>query len=247
MAGAKEEEKTKKTATKSTAEKKTVAKKVAAKTVTKPAKKVVETKGQDTSSDVKAGSNTSVPVETYLSSGSHIGTKVKTKDMSRFTYKTNPNGLHILDVQVVDERIERAGKFLAKYSPDDILVVGRRENAWKPIKAFAKAVGAKSYTGRYPAGVLTNPSLKTFIEPKIILVTDPWTDKNAVHDAFLVGIPIIALCDTNNTLQNVDIAVPCNNKGAKSLGLVFWLLANYYLKERGELKGKELDKEPFSE
>jgi len=165
--------------------------------------------------------------------------------MGRFIYKTNPNGLHILDVQMVDDRIKLAGKFLAKYDPDEIVIVSRRENGWKPAKEFGKAIKAKFFTGRYPAGVLTNPSLKTFIEPKVMIVTDPWTDKNAVHDAVLVGLPIVALCDTNNTLQNIDIAIPCNNKGSKSLGLVYWLLANYYLKERGELKGKQLNQDKF--
>lgn len=202
-------------------------------------------KKESISDDVKAGSKTSIDVENYLSCGTHIGTKVKTKDMSKFVYKTNPNGLHIIDVQVVDERIKKAGNFLAKYNPDEIVLVSRRENGWKPVKAFGKAIGAKYYVGRYPAGVLTNPSLKTFVEPSVMVVTDPWTDKNAVHDAMLAGIPIVALCDTNNTLQNIDVAVPCNNKGGKSLGLVYWLLANYYLQARKELKGKKLDKAKF--
>ncbi len=209
------------------------------------AEKTATKEKEVTSDDVKIGSKTTIPTETYLSSGTHIGTKVKTKDMSRFVYKTNPIGLNIIDVQVIDERLKQAGKFLARYSPEEILVISRRENGWKPVRAFSKVTGAKKFTGRYPAGVLTNPNLETFTEPKVLLVTDPWTDKNAVHDAVIAGIPIIALCDTNNTTQNVDFAIPCNNKGAKSLALVYWVLASYYLKERKELKGKELDKSAF--
>lgn len=201
----------------------------------------------DDAKDVSSNSaKTHLAVEEYLSSGAHIGTKVKTKDTERFIYKTNPNGLYILDVQVVDERIKNAGELLAKYEPKDILLVSRRENGWKPAKAFAKLTGAKYFVGRYPAGVLTNPNLKTFIEPKIVVITDPWTDKNAVHDATIAGIPIIALIDTNNTLQNVDIAVPCNNKGSKSLSLVYWLLANYYLKAKNKIKS-DLPKDRFFE
>ena len=203
------------------------------------------TKTKVSTDEVKQGSKTTVPVETYLSAGVHIGTKVKTKDMQKYIYKTNPAGLHIIDVQVIDDRLQKAGKLLAKYNPDEILIISRRENGWQPIKAFAKVVGIKYFIGRYPTGVLTNPSLSTFIEPKVVVVTDPWTDKNVVADANSVGIPVIALCDTNNTLQNVDFAIPANNKGAKALALIYWLLAQYYLKERKELKGKELDKEPF--
>jgi small subunit ribosomal protein S2 len=98
---------------------------------------------------------------------------------------------------------------------------------------FAKITGAKHFPGRYPPGVLTNPQLKNFIEGKVMLVTDVGPDKNAVKDAVKVGLPIVALCDTNNPANNVDLVVPCNNKGKKSLGLVFYLLAKYYMEFKG--------------
>ncbi len=183
-----------------------------------------------------------VPSETYLSAGIHIGTKFRTKHMAQFIYKVNPNGLSVMDIQKIDNRLYIAGKFLSKYDPAKILVVGRRENSWLAIKAFAKITGVKNYAGRYPAGLITNPKLDTFYEPDVLVVTDPWPDKNAMHDAVIRGIPIIALVDSNNTLESVDLAIPCNNKGAKSLGLVFWILANQYLKERGVIpRDKNLD------
>jgi len=186
--------------------------------------------------------NLLVPQETYLSAGVHIGTKYKTKHIAPFIYKINPDGLAILNISLCDERLRLAGKFLAQFAPEEIIVVGRRENAWRPIKAFAKVTGAKEFAGRYKAGVITNPQLKDFIEPKVMIVTDPWPDKNAIHDAMLRSIPVLALVDSNNVLNNVDFAVPCNNKGSKSLGVVYWILANQYLKERGLLqKDKNLD------
>jgi small subunit ribosomal protein S2 len=183
-----------------------------------------------------------VEVDRYLSAGAHIGTKVKTKSMASFIYKVNPAGLAILDVQKVEERLKIAAKFLAKYKPEEILVVGRRENSWRAVKQFAKLTGVKYFTGRYPAGVMTNSELETFIEPKVILITDPWPDKNAINDALKIGIPIVALCDSNNTTRAVDVVVPCNNKGAKSLALIYWILANEFLHETGDLpKTKSID------
>lgn len=188
-----------------------------------------------------------VPLEQYLAAGIHIGTKFRTKDMEPFIYKINPNGLAILNVQKIDERLRIAAKLLAKYEPQDILVVCRRENGWQAVKAFAKITGVKFYAGRYPAGVITNTNLENYFEPKIMLVVDPWPDKNAVKDALNTGVPIIALCDSNNTTNNIDLIIPCNNKGSKSLALVFWILAKLYLQERGLLaKDKELDT-PISE
>ncbi|MFP4119265.1 MAG: 30S ribosomal protein S2 [Candidatus Woesearchaeota archaeon] len=174
-----------------------------------------------------------IPNEDYLKSGIHIGTKFRTKYMENFIYKTRSDGLSVLNIKQIDSRIKTAAEFLANYEPEDILIVSRRENGWRPLKLFAKATGAKFFAGRYPPGVLTNPELKNFIEAKVMLVTDAGPDKNAIKDAIKVGIPIVALCDTNNQANNLDLVIPCNNKGKKSLGLVFWLLAKIYLEKKG--------------
>jgi small subunit ribosomal protein S2 len=191
-----------------------------------------------------------MPLEAYLKSGIHIGTKFKTRYMEDFVYKTKPDGLYILNLQKIDERINLAANMLAQYNPEDILIVSRRENSWKAANMFGKATGIRVFTGRYPPGILTNTALDNFIQARLIVVTDAWPDKNAVNDAIKVGIPIIALCDTNNQTNNLDLVVPCNNKGKKSLGIAFYILAKEYLIRKGLLeKGKEPDfkLEDFSE
>lgn len=174
-----------------------------------------------------------IPNDEYLKSGIHIGTKFKTKYMENFIYKTRPDGLSVLNVQQIDSRIRVLISFLSNYAPEEIMVVARRENGWKPVKLFGDLTGAKVYTGRYPPGILTNLQLKKFTQAKVLLVTDPWPDRNAVEDAFKIGMPVIALCDTNNQPNYLDLVVPCNNKGKKSLGLLFWLLTKGYMENRG--------------
>jgi len=181
-----------------------------------------------------------VPSDQYLKAGIHIGTKFKTKYMEQFIYKTRSDGLSVLNLQKIDERIKICSRFMSQYAPEDILIVSRRENGWKSVRAFGKLTGAVCIAGRYPPGMLTNPKLDIFREAKILLVTDSWPDRNAVVDANNVGIPVIALCDTNNQSNRIDLVVPCNNKGKKSLGLFFWILAKEYMLNRGIIKsGKE--------
>lgn len=182
-----------------------------------------------------------VPNEEYLKSGIHIGTKFKTKYMENFIYKTRADGLSILNIQKIDERIKVMINMLSKYSPEDILIVSRRENGWKAIELFGELTGVKIFAGRYPPGILTNIQLKQFTEVKVMVVTDTWPDRNAVNDALQMGISVIALCDTNNQPNNVDLVVPCNNKGKKSLGLLFYLVCKQYMENQGMLnKGQAM-------
>lgn len=159
--------------------------------------------------------------------------------MEQFIYKTRSDGLSILNLQKIDERIKVAANFLSQYTPEEILVVSRRENAWKAVKMFGNATGIKVITGRYPPGMLTNPALEIYHESKLLVATDSWPDRNAILDANKVGIPVVALCDTNNQSNNIDLVLPCNNKGKKSLGLLFYILAREYLKKSGIIQKDE--------
>ncbi|MBS3125866.1 30S ribosomal protein S2 [Candidatus Woesearchaeota archaeon] len=180
-----------------------------------------------------------LPAETYLKSGIHIGTKFRTKYMDPFIYKARSDGLSVLNLQKIDERIKIAANFLAQFESSEILIVSRRENGWKPVNAFKKATGIKVFAGRYPPGMMTNPQLDIYQEFKILLVTDSWPDRNAIMDAVRMGVPVIALCDTNNQSNNIDLVVPCNNKGKKSLGLFFWILAREYLLHKAVIKSPD--------
>ena len=189
-----------------------------------------------------------VPRDVYLKSGIHIGTKFRTKYMEQFIYKTRPDGLSVLNLQKIDERIKVAASFLAQYETADILIVGRRENSWKAVELFGKHTGVRVFAGRYPPGILTNPNLEEYTEANIVLVVDALPDRNAVLDSVKMGIPVIALCDTNNISNFIDLVVPCNNKGKKSLGLMFYILTREFLILKGKAKeAEELKMEDFME
>ena len=188
-----------------------------------------------------------VPQDVYLKAGIHIGTKFRTKYMEQFIYKTRPDGLSVLNLQKIDERIRHAASFFAQYKPEEIIIVGKRENSWKAIKALNKHTGIRIFAGRYMPGILTNPALDKYVEARIVMVTDPWPDRNVMDDAVKVGIPVVALCDTNNNANNIDLVIPCNNKGKKSLGLLFWILAREYMKRRGLIKTDDEFKAPLEE
>ncbi|RQG95976.1 30S ribosomal protein S2 [Natrarchaeobius chitinivorans] len=174
-----------------------------------------------------------IPVEDYLGAGVHIGTQQKTKDMERFIHRVRTDGLYVLDVSKTDGRIRTAANFLANYSPEQILVTSSRQYGRFPAEKFAEAVGARARTGRFIPGTLTNPKYDGYIEPDVVVVTDPIGDAQAVKEAITVGIPVIAMCDSNNQVSNVDLVVPTNNKGRKALSVVYWLLANEVLDRRG--------------
>jgi len=117
--------------------------------------------------------------------------------------------------------------------------MGRRENAKKPVTVFSKIIGSDSFTNRYLPGKLTNAALDDFKEYKVVIVCDPLTDKNILNEAFDQGIFTVGFCDTNNKSNKLDLVVPINNKGKKSLALAFQLLAKHYLNNKGIIKEKD--------
>jgi len=180
-----------------------------------------------------------VSEETYMTSGVHIGTRQKTADIKEFIYKVRNDGLYIIDVKKTDERIKATAKFLAKYNPAKILVVSVRQYGQKPVRKLGEMTGISVLDGRFQPGTLTNPNAKTFLEPEIILLTDPLADIQALHEAKNIGIPVIALCDTNNETKYIDYVIPTNNKGRRALALIYWLLARAILREQGKIQSDE--------
>ena len=170
----------------------------------------------------------------YLTAGVHIGMKTCTPYMKRFVYKIRDDGLAVFNLKKVDERIKTAADFLSAF--DNVLVVSRKESAREAVDAFARAIDGKSMTKRFPPGTLTNPSLRGFYEPDVVVVTDPLIDEQAVKEAKKKRIPIVSLCDTFNSAKDVDLIIPVNNNGKKALSLVFWILAREILKSRKKIK-----------
>ena len=150
------------------------------------------------------------------------------------TFRQDGSGLHHIDIRQTDSRIRTVAKFLANYDSNRILVVSARQYGQRPARMFAEAIGAKRIVGRFIPGTLTNPKLRTYIEPEIIVVTDPAADSQALSEAVSSGMPVVGICDANNRLRNVDLVLPANNKGRRSLALIYWLLAREVLKARGE-------------
>ncbi|MCK4901755.1 MAG: 30S ribosomal protein S2 [Thermoplasmatales archaeon] len=178
----------------------------------------------------------SIPEETYMTSGAHIGTRQKTADIKDFIYKVRNDGLYIIDVKKTDARIKIGAKFIVKYDPSNILIVSVRQYGQKPIKLLAEHTGIQVLDGRFRPGTLTNPSSKGFLEPELLIVTDPLADAQALHEAENIGIPVIGLCDTNNDTKYLDLVIPTNNKGRRALALVYWLLTREILKAQGKIK-----------
>ena len=176
-----------------------------------------------------------LPQDTMLSAGIHIGTRTKTKDMNPFIYRVRADGLFVLDVKKTDERIRIAAKFLARFEPSKIAAVAARLYGRSPVEKFCEVVGAVPIIGRFIPGLLSNPLYPNRIEPSVLIVSDPKADVQAVKEASTVGIPVVALCSTDNYFSYVDLVIPTNNKGRRALAVIYWLLARQILRERGEI------------
>ena len=174
-----------------------------------------------------------------LSTGIRVGTQVKTTFMKPFITKASPEGLYMLDLDITLDRIQTVAKFINRIGSDKLIVCSARQYANTPIEKFCDILGSKKLLGRFMPGTLTNPSLPYYIEPKLVLVSDPQVDEQAVTEATNAGIPVIGIANTDNITSKLDIVIPANNRGRKALATVYWLLVRQILIERGELKEDE--------
>ena len=172
-------------------------------------------------------------------SGLRVGTNVKTKFMKAFITKTTDEGLYMLDGDMTFEKIMTSAKFINRVGAENIIVCSGRQYAGIPIEKFCEMTGAKHHLGRFMPGTLTNPSLPYYIEPKIVFISDPEVDEQALIEATNAGIPVIGLANTENITSKLDIIIPANNRGRRALATMYWLLVRQILIEKGELKENE--------
>ena len=187
------------------------------------------------------------PLDDYVKYSCHLGTRAVTPKMRQFVYKRRADGIAVLNTNNIDKKLKEAVEFLSQFNAEDIFLACKREAGWPATLKFSEATGIRVFTKKYPAGIITNPNLKDFFETELVIICDPWLDKNALNDADLIKKPVIALCDTNNLIDKVTKIIPCNNKSGKSIGLILYLLAREYLRAKGkEKEAKKLNIEDFT-
>jgi small subunit ribosomal protein S2 len=174
-----------------------------------------------------------------ISTGIRVGTQVKTKFMKQFIEKASPEGLYMINIDMTLEKIKTCAKFINRVGAENVIACSGRQYAGIPIEKFCEMTGAKQLLGRFMPGTLTNPSLPYYIEPKLILISDPEVDVQALIEATNAGIPIAGIANTDNVTSKLDVIIPGNNRGRKSLATIYWLLVRQILIEKGELKENE--------
>lgn len=173
------------------------------------------------------------------STGIRVGTLIKTKHMEPFIARTRQDGLNLIDFSKTMARIDIAGRFIARMPIERVVAFSSKEYGRTPVTRFGELTGAVALTGRFMPGTFTNPLLPEHIDPELVIVSDPAMDWQAVDEASRIGIPIVAVCDTDNVVSFIDVVIPANNRGRRALAAVFWLLARSVLVHSGALSPGE--------
>ncbi len=199
-------------------------------------KKTYENNAYENKAYDNKNQKTLVNIDLYLKNGIHIGTKYKNGAMRRFIFKSRSDKLNVMDVQVIDQRIKTSIDFISKFAPEDVVFVSRKKYALFGLTLLEKTFGYKTKVGRFIPGTFTNPDSEHFMEPKVVFVVDPNIDRQAILEATKIRVPIVALATTSSNVRNIDLLIPFNNKGRKSVALYFWLLNRELQLKNGFIK-----------
>ena len=181
-------------------------------------------------------------IQLLITAGCHLGSKRVTKQMKRYVYKCREDGVYIFNVEKIYEKIQVAARVIASIPESDTVIsVSGRPAGQRAVYKFGQFTKSHAVAGRWTPGMLTNLITKKFIEPRLLIVTDPRQDYNALVESSYVNIPVIAICNTDNNLTYVDCAIPCNNRQKRSLAMIYWLLTKEVLKLKGEIQGDEFN------
>lgn len=177
-----------------------------------------------------------------LAAQCHLGSKNLQVHMEPYLWRTRPDGINVVNVGKTWEKVVLAARIIVAIdNPADICVISARPYGQRAVLKFAAHTGAVAIAGRFTPGNFTNYITRSFKEPRLIIVTDPRTDAQAIKEASYVNIPVIALCDTDSPTEFVDVAIPTNNKGRHAIGLIWWMLAREVLRLRGTIASREVE------
>ena len=190
---------------------------------------------------------TVVTMKQLLEAGVHFGHQTRRWDPKMAPYIfTQRNGIYIIDLQKTIKMLDDAYNYVKAVAQDGgvFLFVGTKKQAQDSIaeeatRAVALLTKEMDKLERFLGGIEDMPRI-----PDVMFVVDPKKEKIAVHEANILGIPVVAMVDTNTDPDPIDVVIPANDDAIRAIRLISGAMADAIIEgKQGQDDSENVEKE----
>nr|BAS01570.1 ribosomal protein S0 [Lotharella vacuolata] len=166
-------------------------------------------------------------ISLLIFSQNNLGNQSCNFRIMRYIHKKTKYGYHMINLLKSYRKIMYSlSVILVQPNLNNIALVDVKTFSQLAAKKFCKITGIKGFFKNFYSGSFTNnKKLEIF---KTVIVAEPKAETRVIHELKSTHIPIIAFCNTDNSLRYLDFPIILNTNSKFSSTILYYVIAKIY-------------------